>query len=157
VLFWNRRSDRESHLEAIDPLGLGNAATEGGQSSEEPLAACSHPHHCRDQGGVEYMVDLRVLGESLGHTPLKPPEFGFQSTDSTIELALAQQVREVVAKVGVGEPPEVPLTAETRPLSEGGEHQNLALGERASGGRALPVPTRGFPQPIIHENVQRDQ
>src|SRR5215204_2510660 len=63
------------------------------------------------------MVDLRALGECLEHTPLKPPEFGFQSTDSTIVLALAQQVREVVAQVGVGEPPEVSLTAETRPLA----------------------------------------
>jgi hypothetical protein len=47
------------------------------------------------------MVDLRALGECLDHTPLKPPEFGLQSTDSTIELALAQQVRKVVAQVGV--------------------------------------------------------
>ena len=103
------------------------------------------------------MVDLRALGERLEHTPLKLPEFGFQSTDSTIELALAQQVREVVAQVGVGEPPEVSLTAETRLLSEDGERQNLALGEQRRAAEPYLCRPVAFPQPIIHENVQRDQ
>jgi hypothetical protein len=72
-------------------------------------------------------------------------------------LALAQQVREVVAKVGVGEAPKVPLAPEPRPLGQYGERQYLGLRERngpsglRQGERAMLSP------PVVDEHIERDE
>ena len=54
--FW---SDRERYLEAVDPFGLGDAASEGGLSGEEALTGGSDSHDDRNEGGVEHLVNLR--------------------------------------------------------------------------------------------------
>jgi hypothetical protein len=56
--FW---SDRERYLEAVDPFGLGDAASEGGLSGEEALTGGSDSHDGRNEGGVEHMLNLRVV------------------------------------------------------------------------------------------------
>lgn len=43
---------REDHLEAIDPLCLGDAAAEGGLAGEEALAAGPHPNDGWYESGV---------------------------------------------------------------------------------------------------------
>jgi preprotein translocase subunit SecY len=49
----------QSHLEAVDPLGLGGASSEARLAGKQPLARSPHPHDGRDEGRVHHAVDGR--------------------------------------------------------------------------------------------------
>jgi hypothetical protein len=68
----------QRHLEAVDPLGLGGAASEARLPSEEPLASFAgpHPHHRRQEGGIQNAVHGRRPGESSGESPLQGAHLG---------------------------------------------------------------------------------
>ena len=59
--FWSDRERYLEALEAVDPFGLGDAASEGGLSGEEALTGGSDSHDGRNEGGVEHMVNLRAV------------------------------------------------------------------------------------------------
>jgi hypothetical protein len=129
----------QSHLQAVDPLGLGGAASEACLAAEEPLARS--PHHRRDEGRVHHALECRRLGKLLGEGPLQEAQLGLQGSDAPVELALGAQPREVGAQVRPCQAPEVPLAAQARPLSEDGQGKDLALGKE--GGTAGAACGRG--------------
>jgi hypothetical protein len=88
---------REGHLEAVDPFGLRDAPAEGCLPGEQALAAGPYTNHRRHKGGIEHVVDGRGLEERLGQVLLQRPQLRFEGTDASIELALAQEIREVGA------------------------------------------------------------
>ncbi len=57
-------ADRESYLEAVDPLCFGSTADEGSLTGEQPFAAGTHPDDSRDQGGVQNVVDRIGMASS---------------------------------------------------------------------------------------------
>jgi hypothetical protein len=49
---------REGHLEAVDPLGLGDTSAKGGLASREAVATGAGPYDGRYEGSVQHVVDL---------------------------------------------------------------------------------------------------
>ncbi len=84
---------REGHLEPVDPFGLRDASAESRLSGEEALTTCSHPNYRGDERGIQDMVNGLGLEERLGQVSLQGSQFGFEGSDPTVELALAQKVR----------------------------------------------------------------
>ena len=120
----------QSHLEAVDPLGLGGAPPEGSLTAEEALARSPHPHDGRHERRVHHAIDGRRTGEFLGEGSLQLAQLGLQGSDAPIELALGAQHGEVRAQVRRSEAPEVPLAAEAGPLSEDGQGEDFRVGEQ---------------------------
>jgi hypothetical protein len=145
----------QSHLEAVDPLGLGGAPPEGSLPAEEPFARSPHPYDSRNESRVHHPIDGRGTGELLSEGTLQLAQLGRKGSDAPIELALGAQLREVRAQVGPREAPEVALASEAGPLGEDGQGKDLALGKE--GGRAgLRKRSRGmvgYP-PIVDEDLQ---
>src|SRR5215204_6158490 len=56
---------REGHLEAVDPLGLGDASTKGGLSGKQTIATRPNTYHSRNEGGIHHVVDHLRFGEYL--------------------------------------------------------------------------------------------
>jgi hypothetical protein len=145
----------QRHLEAVDPLGLGGAASEGRLAGEQTLAASPHPHDRRDQGSVHDAVDRRRLGELLGEGPLQRTQLGLQGSDAPVELALGARAREVPAQVRSGEAPEVALAGPPRPLGEDRQRQDL-VAPAHEGGTARARRGRGVVglPPVVYVDVQ---
>src|SRR5215208_105868 len=145
----------ERHLEPVDPLRLGGAASERCLSAEQPFARSSHPHDRWDEGRVQDVVDDRGLGELFGAGSLQEAQLGLQGSDASVELALGAEGREVGAQVRRSEAPEVSLAARARPLRQDRQGKNLALGKE-SGTTGLARRTRrvvGLP-PFVYVDVQ---
>ena len=144
----------QRHLEAVDPLGLRRAPPEGGLPTEQPPAGRSHPHHRRDEGGVQDVVDIGTIDECSSQVSLQRAQFGLQGSHAPVELALGAQPREVGEQVRPSEAPEVALAAEAGPLGEDRQGEDLRVGEQgrpAGAARALAVV--GLP-PVVYEYVQ---
>ena len=70
---------------------------------------------------------------------------------------MAEEVREVFAQVGIGEPEEVPLAAETGSVGEDGKGKDLARRQQR---RAARLPRRGRMGPLppfVNQEVQIDE
>src|SRR5215207_2209205 len=67
---------REGHLEAVDPLSLGDASTKGGLSGKQTIATRPNTYYSRNEGGIHHVVGLLRFGECLGQGALQRPEFG---------------------------------------------------------------------------------
>ena len=88
---------------------------------------------------------------------LQRAELGFQRPDAPVELALAEEVREVGTQVGVGEAREVALAPKPRPLRDDSEGEDLRVGERDRTTRTAPRFRAVLPPPILDEHVQGDE
>jgi hypothetical protein len=100
------------------------------------------------------MVALRITTERCGHRALEVAQLGLHGAHPPVELALGAELREVGAKMCLGETPEVALASEARPLGEDGQGDDLGIGKkgRAAGSgwfrSVLELP------PVVHEHVQ---
>ena len=62
---------REGHLEAVDPLSLGDASTKGGLSGKQTIATRPNTYYSRNEGGIHHVVDLLRFGECLDQGALQ--------------------------------------------------------------------------------------
>lgn len=82
-------------------------------------------------------------------TPEAPPP----GPDAPVELALAEEVREILAQIDVGEAPKVPFAAEARPLRQDRQGKDLAFAEQRWSSRSTWCGRVTFQSPLVHQHV----
>ena len=94
------------------------------------------------------------LGEGARQMERERLHLGLQSPHPPVELALGGEGGEVLAKVGEGEPMEVPLASEARPLGEDGQRENLRVADERGAAHSRGVRGVGGLPPVFGEDVQ---
>ena len=64
------------------------------------------------------MVDIGGFAERLGQIALQRPKLRLQGADAVVELALGEQVGEILSQMDTGEAAEIPLAAKAGPLRQ---------------------------------------